>query len=195
MCPWKFKKIPHPKLEISINLSDFSKEVWQLPDWETYKKSELFGTSAPTSQECFQKFQGDNPRNVSIRIQKDISSRAGYIPKFVGSMPTTRLTDIQENQNYLELVYQHLRNVSKNPRKISHPEPEISLCLILVRKQANKQTDRHTWNWLAEGWSLILAKTRPGQTPPETSYILSWTEKISAFIFILGWLKPQHMFV
>ena len=31
----------------------------------------------------------------------------------------------------MEPVYQHVRNASKNSRKISHPEPEISLCLIL----------------------------------------------------------------
>ena len=57
-----------------------------------------------------------HPRNVSIKIQKDISYRAGDIPKFFrfhwGSMPTTRLTDIQNIQNYLEIVYQHPRNVS-----------------------------------------------------------------------------------
>ena len=45
-----------------------------------------------------------HPRNVSIKNQKDISSRAGDIPKFVGfhqgSMPTTRLTDIQTNLNF-----------------------------------------------------------------------------------------------
>ena len=58
-----------------------------------------------------------HPRNVSIKIQKDISSRAEDISKFVGfhqgSMLTTRLIDLQNNQIVLEPVYQHLRNVSK----------------------------------------------------------------------------------
>ena len=62
-----------------------------------------------------------HPRNLSIKIQKDISSRAGDIPKFVifhqGSMPTTRLTDIQTNLNYFDPVYQHLRKVSKKFQK------------------------------------------------------------------------------
>ena len=49
-----------------------------------------------------------HPRNVSNKIKKDASSRTGDIPIFVyfqqGSKPTNRLTDIQEIQNYLELV-------------------------------------------------------------------------------------------
>ena len=58
---------------------------------------------------------------MSIKIQKDISYRAGDIPKFtrfhLGSMPTTRLTDIQKIQNYFEPVYQYLRNVLKKIQK------------------------------------------------------------------------------
>ena len=90
-----------------------------------------------------------HPRNVSIKIQKYISSRARDIPKFVGfhqgSMTTTRLTYIQTNLKYLDPVYQHLRKVSKNSSKISHSELEISLCLISVRKYANYQkTPKHS---------------------------------------------------
>ena len=33
-----FRKISHPELEISLYLSNFSKEVSQLTDWQTYKK-------------------------------------------------------------------------------------------------------------------------------------------------------------
>ena len=85
-----------------------------------------------------------HPRNVSIKIQKDISYRAGDIPKFVrfhwGSMPTTRLTDIQKNQNYLEPVYQHLRNVSKKFKKnISFRTGDIPLSNF--GKEVSKQTD------------------------------------------------------
>ena len=80
----------------------------------------------------------EHQRNVSIKIQKDISSRAGDIPKFVGfhkgSMPTTRLTDIQKIQNYLEPVYQCPVMSSKNSKKITHPDLEIYLCLISARK-------------------------------------------------------------
>ena len=60
-------------------------------------------------------------RNVSKKLQKDIWSRTGYIPIFVyfqqGSKITNRLTDIQEIQTYLEIVYQHPRNLSKKLQK------------------------------------------------------------------------------
>ena len=85
-----------------------------------------------------------NPRNVSIKIQKDISSGAGDIPKFVrfhqASMPTTRLTDIHKNQNYLEQLYQHLRNVSKKFQKdISSRTGDILMSNF--GKEVSKQTD------------------------------------------------------
>ena len=78
------------------------------------------------------------------KIQKDISSRAGDIPKFVifhqGSMPTTRLTDIQTNLNYFDPVYQHLRKVSKKFQKdISFRTGDIPLSYF--SKEVNKQTD------------------------------------------------------
>ena len=36
-----FRKISHPELEISLHLSNFSKEVSQLTDWQTYKKTRI----------------------------------------------------------------------------------------------------------------------------------------------------------
>ena len=36
--PKYFRKISHPKLEISLHLSNFSKKVSQRTDWKTYKK-------------------------------------------------------------------------------------------------------------------------------------------------------------
>ena len=38
MPPKKFRKISHPELELSLYLSNFSKKVSQLADWQTYKK-------------------------------------------------------------------------------------------------------------------------------------------------------------
>ena len=38
MPPKIFRKISDPELEISLYLSNFSKEVSQLTDWQTYKK-------------------------------------------------------------------------------------------------------------------------------------------------------------
>ena len=55
-------------------------------------------------------------------------------------MPTTRLTDIQKIQNYLEPVYQHLRNVSKKIGKdISSRTGDIPL--YDFGKEISKQTD------------------------------------------------------
>ena len=38
MCPKNFRKITHQEQEISLYLSNFSKEVSQLADWQTYTK-------------------------------------------------------------------------------------------------------------------------------------------------------------
>ena len=89
-----------------------------------------------------------HPRNVSIKIQKDISYRAGDIPKFVrfhwGSMPTTRLTDIQKIQNYLDPVCQCLRNVFKKFQKdVSSRSGDIPLSNF--GKEVSKQTDLETY--------------------------------------------------
>ena len=85
-----------------------------------------------------------HPRNVSIKNQKDISYTAGNIPKFVrfhwGSMPTTRLTDIQKIQNYLDPVCQCLRNVFKKFQKdVSSRSGDIPLSNF--GKEVSKQTD------------------------------------------------------
>ena len=49
MPPKNFRKISHPELEISLYLSNFSKKVSQLTDWQTYTNLELFGTSVESS--------------------------------------------------------------------------------------------------------------------------------------------------
>ena len=59
-------------------------------------------------------------------------------------MPTTRLTDIQKNQNYLELVYQHVRNASKKFQKdISSRTGDMPLSNF--GKKVSKQTDWQTY--------------------------------------------------
>ena len=39
--PRKMRNISHPELEISLYLSNFSKKVSQLTDWQTYKKFKI----------------------------------------------------------------------------------------------------------------------------------------------------------
>ena len=41
MPPKNFRKISHTELEISLYLSNFSKKVSQLTDWQTYKKFKI----------------------------------------------------------------------------------------------------------------------------------------------------------
>ena len=86
-----------------------------------------------------------HPRNMSIQIQKGVSSRAEDIPKFVGFhqglMPTTRLTDMQK----IRIILNQCTNISgmspKNFRKISHPVLEISLYLYNFSEELSQLTD------------------------------------------------------
>ena len=54
----KFRKVSHPELEIFLYLSNFSKDVSQQTDWQTYKKFESYGTSVQRSQEYIQNSLG-----------------------------------------------------------------------------------------------------------------------------------------
>ena len=55
-------------------------------------------------------------------------------------MPSARLADIQKIQNYLEPVYQHIRNVSKKILKdISSRTGDIPLSNF--DKEVSKETD------------------------------------------------------
>ena len=136
MSPKDFKHINHLELDISLHLPNFSKEISQLTYWQTSKEG-------------------------SKKIQKGISSRAGNIPKFVrshqGSMPTTRLTDIQTNLNYLYPVYQHLRKVSKKFQKdISSRTGDITLS-YLSKEVSKKQI---SWCVCQSGsWHTSLMKS------------------------------------
>ena len=55
-----------------------------------------------------------------------------------------------KTDNKFRIIWSQCTNISgmspKKFRKISNPELEIFLCIILVRKYANKKTDRHTRN-------------------------------------------------
>ena len=56
------------------------------------------------------------------KFQKDIISRNGDSPLALyqwGNKPTNKLTDVQEIQNYLKVVYKHPRMSSKNSSNIN----------------------------------------------------------------------------
>ena len=58
-----------------------------------------------------------------------------------------RLTDIQNNLNFWELVYKHPQNISRKFEKDSSSRTGvITENIFSVRKQGNEQTDRHTRN-------------------------------------------------
>ena len=116
-----------------------------------------------------------HPRNVSMKIDKDISSRVGNIPKFVGfhegSMPTTRLIAIQKIQNHLEPVYQHLRNVSKKiQRDIWSRTWDIPIFVYFLweSKPTNRLTDiQEIQNY------LDLVYKHPRKAPKEFQWDIS----------------------
>ena len=66
MSPKNFRKISHQELEISLYLSNFSKEVSQLTDWQTYKKFENIRNKCRNipaiSPKDFRKIILQNPR-------------------------------------------------------------------------------------------------------------------------------------
>ena len=89
--------------------------------------------------------------NVSIKFQKDILSRTGYIDilaKF--SKEVSQLTDWETYKKF-RIICINCRFIPGRPpkifRKTSHAKIEISLkYLILVSNSANQQADRHTRN-------------------------------------------------
>ena len=132
MPPRNFRKIYHTELEISLYLSNLSNEVANYQTDRHTKNSELFGTSVPMS------------RTVLKKLQKDISSRSGDIPLSNFGKEVSKQTNWKTNmkiQNYLEIVNQHPRNVSKNFRKIYNPELEISQYLCNFSKKVSQITD------------------------------------------------------
>ena len=78
------------------------------------------------------KIMQKHPRNVSKNFQKNISTRTGDIPILASfqqvSKSTNRPKDMQKIYNHLEIVYKHLRKVSKKFQKyISSRTGDISI--------------------------------------------------------------------
>merc|ERR1711954_268232 len=101
----KIKKKSHPEKEISLHLSNFSKEVKQLKTDRHKNVFQSLGNDVRTSKECLQKI------SEKYLLQDRIYP---YIGLKSVSKPTNGLTDIQKICECLELVYKCLRNVSKN---------------------------------------------------------------------------------
>ena len=146
-------KIQKDELEISLNLLDFIKEVCQLPDWQTYKKFRVILSLIFTWLRLTWSIQNylepvyQCLRNVFKKFQKDMASRSVGILLFNFGKEVSKQPDWHTYKKFritwMEPVYQHLRNVSKKSRKISHPELEISLSNF--GKEVSKQTDWQTY--------------------------------------------------
>ena len=82
-------------------------------------------------------------------FEKHISSRSGYIPIFCNfSKEESQLTDLQTCKKY-RIIWNLFTNIpgmsSKNFRKISHSELEISLYLSNFRKEVSHIRDWETY--------------------------------------------------
>ena len=78
MPPKNFRKISHPELKISLNLSNFSKEVSQL----LLSKPTNRLTDKQKNCKCLE-LMYKHQRNFPKKFQKDISSRTEDIPILV----------------------------------------------------------------------------------------------------------------
>ena len=131
MSPKSFRKIFHWKLEIFIYLCNFSKEVSQLTDWQTYKKFRIIW------KWC------NNIPGMSPKIFRKISHSGPEICLYLSnfSKEVSQLTDWQTYKKF-KIIWNLCTNIPgmspKNFRKISHAGPEISLYLSNFSKEVSQ---------------------------------------------------------
>ena len=120
MSPKSFQKVYHPKQEINLYLSDFSKKVSQLTDWQAYKKIRIILTK------CIN-IQGMPPK-ILRKISYPEQEMFLYWPNF--SKDVSQLTNWHTYKKF-GIIWKYFTNIPemsmKNFRKISHSELEISL--------------------------------------------------------------------
>ena len=147
MSPKNFRIISHPELDLSLYFYNFSKDVSQLTDWQTYKKIRNIWnwcTKVPRM----------SPRNF----------RKIYHPELDLSLHVYNFSKEVSQLTYWQ-TYKKFRIIwnwpaiipemsSKNFRKISHPELDISLYLSNFSKEVSQLTGwqtykkiRKIWNW------------------------------------------------
>ena len=134
MSPKSFRKLSQPELEISLYLSNISKEVSQLTDWQTYKKFTIIW------KQCTN-IQGMSPKSFRkiYHPELDISL---YLCNF--SKEVSQLTDWQTYTKLIIIWKKWINIPGMSPkifRKISHPEQEIYLYLSKFRREVSLLTD------------------------------------------------------
>ena len=100
--------------------------------------------------------------NISSKTRPEVSEADPQRTKILQKQ-SNRLADIEEICNYMEIVYQHPRNVFKIFRNISHPVQEISLYQHNFSEEASQLADSQTNNKF-----LIICKyctNIPGMSP------------------------------
>ena len=145
MSPKSFKNISHPELEISLYLSNLSKELSQLTDWQTYKKFKIIWnwcTNIPgMSPKSFRKLS---------HSELEISLYLSNISKEV-----SQLTDWQTYRKFT-IIWKQCTNIQgmspKSFRTISHPEQELSLFWPNFSKEVIQLTDWHTYKKFGIIW-------------------------------------------
>ena len=127
MPPKNFRKISHPEQEISLYKPNFSKEVSQLTDWQTYKKIRIIWNK------CIN-IPGMPPRKFR-RISHPLLEIYLYWPNF--SKEISQLTDWKTYKKF-GITQKKSRNIlgmsPNNSRMISRPKLEISLYWPNFRK-------------------------------------------------------------
>ena len=74
MSPTNFRNISHTELEISLYLSNFSKKVSQLTDWQTYKKFRIIEIQ-------YRNIPGKPPKNFREISHTEVEISL-YVPNF-----------------------------------------------------------------------------------------------------------------
>ena len=146
MSPKNFRKISHPELEISLHLSNFSKEVSQLTDWQTHKKFGIIW------HKCIN-IPGMYPKNFR-KIPHPELEISQYLCNF--SKKVSQITDWQTYKKF-RIIWNKCTNIlgmpPKNFRKISDPELEISLYLSNFSKEVSQLTDWQTYKKIRNIWN------------------------------------------
>ena len=146
MSPKNFRKISHPELEISLDLSNFSKEVSQPTDWQTYKKFriiwKLWNNIPGMSPKIFRKISHSGPE-ICL-----------YLSNF--SKEVSQLTDWQTYKKF-RIIWTWCNNIPgmspKIFRNISHSGPEICLFLSNFSKEVSQLTDWQTYKKFRIIWN------------------------------------------
>ena len=148
-----FRKISHQELETSLYLSNFSKKVSQLTDWQTYKKFRII------LKWCI------NIPGMSPKIFRNISHSGPEICLYLSnfSKEVSQLIDWQTYKKF-RVIWKWCNNIPGmsliNFRDISHRKLEISLYLFNFSKKVSQLTDWQTYKKLKKKFDLVFKHSR-----------------------------------